>query len=343
MNSHTRTGARNEKPPKKRRALRITLISLASLTAATLGLTLFTPYPVSYITRKMFEKGITVYPVGYEAMRERVTVIENLQYPSAHRYSTLDLYMPNSGGGAVPLVLWIHGGAFVGGDKGDIAVYATALASEGYAVACMNYERAPEAKYPTPVIQTGEAYLWLLSASAEYGFDAGRLTLAGDSAGAHIAAQFAIIQGSAEYSEAMGIAPVIPAENIKAALLFCGPYSVSGILEIEHPVLKFLLGKTAWAYFGERAWTDGFSAQATIAGHVTAAFPPSFISDGNTASFEPHGRELAEALEAHGVPTETYFIPVEEEVANHEYQFIMNTPTGMESFRRTLEFLKKYA
>ena len=329
-------------PKNKRKKKRVILISTAAVLAVLLVFTLVSPLPVSYITRLAFLYNSAEAPAGYDEIKSRVAVTKNLKYPSKYKDNSADIYIPQNAKDPCPVVLWVHGGAFVGGDKRDAEIYATALAAEGYAVVCMNYRRAPEAKYPAPVIQTGEAYLWIKTLADRYPMDAERLILAGDSAGAHIAAQFAAIQSNSEYAKEMVIEPIVPPASIKATLLFCGPFDTAKILEIDSRIMNFLMGKAAWAYFGEKAWEGKFASQATVTNYITSDFPPSFISDGNTLSFEEHGRALAEELEANSVPVETYFIPAGEEITKHEYQFVMNTPAAEKSFEKVLEFLKKY-
>ena len=331
----------NTPPKKKRKPLRVTLCSIAVLLTALVFFTLVSPIPVSFIIRAAFTKKIAVAPDNYEEISSQVEVFKNLRYPSNYKDNTADIYLPKNSGMPLPIVLWVHGGAFVGGDKEDIAVYATALAAQGLAVVCINYRRAPEAKYPIPVVQTNEAYLWLKDIAGSYAFDLERFVIAGDSAGAHIAAQFAAIQSNADYAAEMKIEQSVPLHTLKAALLFCGPFDVAKIDESNNFVMNFLLGKAAQAYFGSKDWGTHFAHQATIANHITGSFPPVFITDGNDLSFEEHGSELADALRAMGVFAETYFVSPGAEKTPHEYQFVMNTPAGQESFERVTEFIKQ--
>ena len=330
---------------KTHRHLRLfirTIVVLLAVIGIFIIYAVISPYPVSMITRIAFNHDVGVAPDNYDEIKSRVSVIQNIRYRSEYPDNYADLYIPVDQGGPFPVVLWIHGGAFVGGDKKDIKIYAEALAAEGIAVVCMNYRRAPEAKYPVPVVQTNEVYLWLMEVSDEYTLDLNRFVLAGDSAGAQIAAQFAAIQSNAVYAAGIGFPQSVPLHTLKAALLFCGPYDVAKIAEGNHWMLGFIMKKTAEAYFGKKDWAEYFSYQATISNHITKDFPPVFISDGNTLSLEDHGRDLAEVLKKNGVPVETYFIPVDDEVTKHEYQFEMKTAAGRGSFRATVNFLNQY-
>ena len=330
-------------PEKKKRSfLKISVVLIASVLITLLFAAIVSPVPVSLLVRFAFRNGMAVAPENYEEIAATVMSVKDISYPSTYKDNTADIFLPRDQEEKTPVVLWVHGGAFVGGSKKDVEIYATMLASKGIAVVSMNYQRAPEAKYPGPIIQTEEAYRWLAEVSDAYSIDIDRIILAGDSAGAHIVAQFAAVQTNDKYAENMGMEQIVPIETLKAVVLFCGPFDVESINKTDNAVLDFFLGHTAWAYFGTKNWTEGFSDQVAITNHITSHFPPTFISDGNTNSFEDHGRALAAALADKGVPVEVFFIPANEEVTMHEYQFIMNTPAGQESFMRTVGFMKKY-
>jgi len=324
------------------RVLKIMALVLAAAILLTVCAFVFSPKPVSWLMRRAFDKPNHVFPAGYEAIAAAVSVTQNIEYPSAFADNTLDVYMPKSATESLPVIIWVHGGGYIGGDKSDVQIYATALAAQGFAVVSMNYARAPEAKYPTPILQLGEVCGWVTKNAETYALDASRIVLAGDSAGAHTAASFALVQTNPEYAELVGIAPTLNADALRATLLYCGPYDAEKMAELKS-VFGFLLSRAGWAYYGSRGWAAELADEATIRNHLTADFPPSFVTDGNSSSFEEHARELVTAMEQVGIPNESYFLPLSEEKTMHEYQFLLDTPAGAESFRRTCEFLQKYA
>ncbi|WP_203333382.1 hypothetical protein [Planococcus beigongshangi] len=73
--------------------------------------------------------------------------------------------------------------------------------------------------------------------------------------------------------------------------------------------------------------------------HISPDFPPSFITDGNTGSFEEQGLELAAKLKGYGVKVVDVFYPKEEAELGHEYQFIMNTPQARQTYDKLIGFL----
>lgn len=331
------------KQPKRKKIAVIFGVAAGIVVLGILYALFGTPVPAARFLRNLFAEGSNASaPAGFAEMQSDVEIIRDISYPSTRKLNQLDLFLPIERDDPLPTVLWVHGGAFVGGNKSDVDNYATALASEGYAVASINYELAPEANYPSPLLQTEEAYRWLESVKDTYSLDLTRFALAGDSAGAHIVTQFSVIQTSPVYAEAVQIEPVVPEGGISALLLYCGPFDLKKLDEIENTQMKYLLSQAAWAYFGTRQWIQRFGDEVSIVNHIPENFPPAFITDGNTASFEDHGRELAEVLNTKGVPTVSYFIPVEEATTMHEYQFRMNTPYGEEAYRRTVDFLAKY-
>lgn len=84
------------------------------------------PMPVVRLLRKG-EEGPLSIPKGYEEICRKVIVKKELTYPSRYGKNTLDLYAPAEKERKRPLILWIHGGAFVAGDKAGVETGAICL------------------------------------------------------------------------------------------------------------------------------------------------------------------------------------------------------------------------
>lgn len=93
-----------------------------------------------------------------------------------------------SGQGALPVLLWFHGGGFALNslDTHDRLLRLLARRS-GAAVVGVAYRRAPEHRFPSQVEEAAAALRWLTGHGAAHGLDAGRLAVGGDSAGANLA------------------------------------------------------------------------------------------------------------------------------------------------------------
>jgi acetyl esterase/lipase len=110
----------------------------------------------------------------------------------------LDLYTPSGAAGALPTLLYLHGGAWALGDKSDAAVERLVpLVAHGFAVASANYRLVPSVTYPSPVHDVKAAVRWLRANAAEYGLDPDRIALGGASAGGHLASLAALTTGDA--------------------------------------------------------------------------------------------------------------------------------------------------
>jgi acetyl esterase/lipase len=97
----------------------------------------------------------------------------------------LDLYVPE-GAGPFPVIVWVHGGAWLGGDKDDTP--AIRQVSRGYAVASINYRLSFEAKFPAQIEDCKAAVRWLRANAQPYKLDPNRIGAWGSSAGGHLVA-----------------------------------------------------------------------------------------------------------------------------------------------------------
>ena len=113
----------------------------------------------------------------------------DLAYTTASPAQKLDLYLPD-GLGPFPVVLIVHGGAFMFGDKShDISMAGTdQLLGRGYAVANVNYRLSGEAKAPAQIQDAKTAVRWLRAHAGEYRLNPHKIGAWGSSAGANLAA-----------------------------------------------------------------------------------------------------------------------------------------------------------
>jgi acetyl esterase len=102
-------------------------------------------------------------------------------------------YRPGTAGAAAPVFVYLHGGGFVSGglDSHDNVCRELATGARAVVVA-VDYRLAPEHPFPAPVHDAADATAWVADHAAELGGDAARLGVAGDSAGAGLAAAVAL-------------------------------------------------------------------------------------------------------------------------------------------------------
>jgi acetyl esterase/lipase len=122
-------------------------------------------------------------------------VIRDVAYgPNARQ--RMDIYGTGVQGGSRIIVVYVHGGGFVAGDKtspdgapfyGNVAAWADSL---GAACVAMTYRLAPDHGYPAGAEDIAAVIAWLHAEGAAHGLDAGRIVLVGQSAGAVHAATY---------------------------------------------------------------------------------------------------------------------------------------------------------
>lgn len=105
----------------------------------------------------------------------------------------LDVIRPRQATSGAPMMLYIHGGAWILGDKreqGRPMLYH--LAREGWVCATINYRLSPRADWPDAVVDCKKAIAWFKEHAADFGGDPARLVVSGGSAGGHLAALVAL-------------------------------------------------------------------------------------------------------------------------------------------------------
>jgi acetyl esterase/lipase len=101
---------------------------------------------------------------------------------------TLDVFAPK-GAANRPVVLFIHGGAWMSGDKNFFGLYRSVgrfFARHGAVAVCVNYRLSPRVQHPEHVKDVARAFAWVRAHAADYGGDSDRILLCGHSAGGHI-------------------------------------------------------------------------------------------------------------------------------------------------------------
>lgn len=256
------------------------------------------------------------------------------------RDEVFDLYRREADPAPSPTIVWVHGGGFIAGSKDGIANYMRVLAGHGYAAVAVEYSTGYGSAYPKPVEQVNAALGFIMRRAPELKVDPSALVLAGDSAGAHIASQVALLTNDAAYAKALGIAPALQPGQLSATLLLSGaydPYAVN-----MDGDFGWFLKTVLWAYTGVKNIDDDERLRLTsIPVHVSKTFPPTFVSSGNGDPLAPQARTMAAKLREAGVVVDTLFFPPEREPAlPHEYQFNLEDPAGREALERMLKFLQ---
>ena len=129
---------------------------------------------------------------------ESVTVHRDIAYVTdGHARQKLDLYVPADTGENLPLIIWVHGGAWRGGNKTHYRPME--YLSAGYAGASINYRLSQHAVFPAQIEDVKAAVRWLRANAETYRLDPNRFAAWGSSAGGHLVAMLGTAGDVAEF------------------------------------------------------------------------------------------------------------------------------------------------
>lgn len=304
------------------------------------------PKPSAMVIARLFNGQVNISDQkAYDLAKKNVSVTLDQTYQSKFKDNTYDVYYPKAANGPVPVLVWVHGGGYVAGDKEGVKEFATRITSDAnVAVVAMNYGVAPELQYPNQVVQVAEMIKTLKNKKDEH-LDLSKLLIGGDSAGSQIALQFATTQTNSSYGKKVGIPKILDDHVIKGTISYCGPVDLRQMSDkpVTDKMMKFFIKTVAWSLIGTKNWQSSDKLfQASLVNQVTRDFPPTYITDGNAYSFEDQGIALADKLKELKVPVTGLFYKNQKKQITHEYQFKYDTEEAKVCYKQTLDFVNQY-
>ena len=176
--------------------------------------------------RKSFKKFDDVRDAGLKTP-ESVERFDDILYGTEPKWQKLDVYRPkNMAGKKLPVIISIHGGGWVYGDKERYQYYCMSLCEHGFAVVNYTYRLAPEFKFPASFEDAKLVFEWVKANAKEYGLDDKHIFGVGDSAGAQ---QLALICAAITNPKFAKEFPVEFPKGFKftGVALNCGPYNMA--------------------------------------------------------------------------------------------------------------------
>jgi len=194
----------------------------------------------------------------------------------------------------VPLVIYIHGGGWMQGDKSDVLDlgFTRMFFQLGFAVASLNYRLAPEFHFPAQVFDCKLAIRFLRANAAQYGIDPARIGVIGASAGGHLAL-FMGLAGQTDGLEGPGLEDV--SSSVLAVVNYFGPTDLTQTDYYDRLVLVSLLGC-------DPVDCPGTALAASPVHYVTPGDPPVLTIHGNNDTTVPYSQAeiISEELRAAG-------------------------------------------
>jgi acetyl esterase/lipase len=323
---------------KKRRlwVIPIAIIVIPLLVVLVVGQ--FTPVLTAWLLKPLIGSATFTAPPNFKAIEENVVVKKDITY--GEHGTLLDIYYPRHVDPPLPVIMWIHGGGFIGASKEQTQVYGMTLANAGYVVANINYDLSPAYKYPTPVIEANQALKYLRENISQYGGDINRLFLGSNSSGSQIDSQVAALISNQEFARTMGIQPSVRNEQLKGVLLYDGAYDMQTVRATHLPGLGLFL----WSYTGVRHFEsyDRIDELSTV-NHITPDYPPVFLTVGDADPLEHQSLEFIQVLKRNGVEQEPVLFTGTGAHLGHDYMMDLDTGPAQRTLEKALDFLERHS
>lgn len=208
--------------------------------------------------------------------------------PEKHK---LDLYLPK-GKTSFPVFFFIHGGAWVSGDRSQYPPLGNRYASEGIGVVVPSYRLAPKHPHPAQIDDVAAAFAWTIKNVANYGGETNRVYVGGHSAGGHLAALLTL---DPTYLKKYGLS----SDQIHGTICLSGVFDVADVKEK-------VFGKDAEIH-----------KAASPINHINNHAPPFLITycEWDYFPLAVQAQEFHLSLQKHGLSSKLLYVPKESHIS----------------------------
>ena len=230
-------------------------------------------------------------------------VLPNVTYLTAsNRDNKVDLYLPRGTDSPAPVLVYIHGGGWVGGSKESSVLRLVPWMEMGWAVVNVQYRLGEVSLAPAAVEDCLCALRWIIRNASNYNIDPERIVVTGNSAGGHLALTTGMVPASA------GLDRQCPGSETLSVAAIINWYGITDVGDL-------LDGPNTKSYAVE--WMGSMSNRFEIAERVSpltyvrSGLPPILTIHGDADPTVPyqHGVQLHEELSKVGVSNQLHTVP----------------------------------
>lgn len=271
---------------------------------------------------------------GWLTTPETVERFDDIQYGDDPNWQLLDLYRPKKYDTKLPVIISIHGGAWVYGDKERYQYYCLNLAEEGFAVVNFTYRLADEFQFPAPLEDACLVTKWIYEHAEEYDLDIDHIFGVGDSAGGHLIGLYSCFASNPAYKEKFSFeAP--EGFRLSAVALNCGIYELNmdGKDEFIDECIRLFLTDHG---------TPEELETINVLKNMTPDFPPSFVMTALGDCFRKDARDIKAKLDELGVYAEFHEYGTEERPLGHVFHCDFRQPEARMCNHEECDFFKTF-
>ncbi len=216
----------------------------------------------------------------------------------------LEVVLPNENNQCLPVIINIHGGAWIYGEKDSYyKYYCMELAQFNYAVISINYRLAFEEPFPSMIEDIFAVFAWLENQTS-YDFDLNNIFLVGDSAGAHLAALSAQITQSDILLKQYQVTQ--PKFTIRGLGLSSGVYDFDELMEGDNELpLKKTLLEVMFKRIDFR--NNPIYPYASVSKNLNSDFTPAYVVSSLADPLTHESKRFVEELSEKGCHFKQHF------------------------------------
>lgn len=267
-----------------------------------------------------------------------VTVYSDIPYGECEdhpHWQLLDVYLPSSKKEAqYPVIISVHGGGWVEGDKDEYRFYCMNLVRDRYAVINFSYRLAPEYPFPAQLLDLQHIMQWIVAHHEEYHLDVSRVFALGDSAGGHILALYtALITGVA--------GDAIPIHHPKEITLRAIGLNCANLFFPLATELNTTQRHTFFDFLGKEPKEEDLQL-IRLEHRITENYPPVFLISANKDPLQEQVSPFGDVLTKKGIDYQYQVYGSPEHPLGHVFFLDIRTPESEQATRDELSFFEDY-
>ena len=287
--------------------------------------------------REMFAKGDAMRDEGLELPSDvkRYSDISYGDKGEHPQWQLLDVYRPAdvAEDKKLPVIVVIHGGGWVYGDKDVYKFYSAFLAQRGFAVVCYSYRLAPEYTFPSSLEDSCTVINWIVDNADKYGFDLDNVFGVGDSAGGTLIGLTAAFLTNKDYAAKFDF-KASDKFRFKGIAFNCAAFEIKAVKEADDN-----MGSLMDDLFGKKVTDDDLDVM-NAGYYITGTYPPSFLMSATGDFLKDELPKMAEVMIRNSVPFTCKYYTSPNGELGHVFHCNMRLPEATQCNDDEVQFFK---